>query len=120
MVTNPLALADIMGGSDPAAAKAARQEIERFAHAAGAPRAGSVQRRDAQKALSEIALSKRPRLVRAHAIRLLGLIGGREEDRLLGPLERDPEIGEDARPSPTCVREFTPTRSFAVLPICRR
>lgn len=94
---DPLALADTMGGADPVAAKAARVSLASFAHAAGAPNAGSGQRRETIKALTEIANSKRPRMVRAHALHLLGLIAGKGELRSLAPLERDPEVGEDAR-----------------------
>jgi hypothetical protein len=94
---SPVSLADIMASPDPATAKAAKLALEKLAHAAGAPRAGAVQRRETLQALREIALSKRPRLVRAHALRLLGLIGARPEAQALAPVERDPEVGEDAR-----------------------
>ena len=93
---NPVSLADAMGSPDPATAKAAKLALEKFTHAAGAPRAGAAQRRETLRALREIALSKRPRLVRAHAIRLLGLIGGKPEAQALAPLERDPELGDNA------------------------
>jgi hypothetical protein len=90
-------LADGMASADKATAKAAKLALEKLAHAAGAPRAGAGQRRETLRALSEIALSRRPRLVRAHALRLLGLIGGRAEEKVLASVERDPEVGEDAR-----------------------
>ncbi|MGC4044354.1 MAG: hypothetical protein QM758_11200 [Armatimonas sp.] len=98
---DPLALADTMGGSDLAAAKAARASLASFTHAAAAPNAGAGQRRETIKALTEIATSKRPRMVRAHALHLLGLVGGKGELRAIAPLENDPEVGEDARMATT-------------------
>jgi hypothetical protein len=86
-----------MGGPDPAAAKAAKAALTSFVHAASAPRTGAAQRRETLRALSAIVLSKRPRMVRAHAVYLLGLLGGKSEERALAPQERDPEIGEDVR-----------------------
>ncbi len=94
---NPISLADAMGSADPQAAKAAKLALEKFVHAAGAPRAGAAPRRETLRALSTVALSKRPRLVRAHALRLIGLLGGPGEAKTLAPLEKDPQLGDDAR-----------------------
>lgn len=87
-------VADAMASAHPAVSKAARLELERRVHAAARP--GS-DRRPTIGALRGIALAPRPRLVRAHALRLLGFIGDRRAERAIARLESDPEIGEDAR-----------------------
>ena len=86
-----------MGGSDKARAKAAKLALEQVAHNAARPGAPKAERQTTIAGLLEVARSSRPRLARAHALRLLGLIGGKVEERALSSLERDPEIGEDAR-----------------------
>ncbi len=96
-MTSLISLADAMASTDPQVAKAAKLALEKLAHAAGAPRASAAQRRETLRALSTVALSQRPRLVRAHALRLLGLIGGPGEVKALAPLEKDPQLGDDAR-----------------------
>jgi hypothetical protein len=95
--------ADQMGGPDPAAAKKAKAEMEQLVHLMLSPAPGkdwpegSVRARVADS-LAEIARSDRPRVVRAHAIHLLGFAAsGRRDEDTLKALEKDPQVGDDAR-----------------------
>lgn len=89
-------LADAMAGADPAAAVQATRALEKLAHNAARPGAPD-ERGQALAELKKLAISRRPRKVRAHALRLLGFVGDRGTERALAALERDPEVGEDAR-----------------------
>lgn len=89
-------LADQMSGSDSAASKAAKLELEVAAHAAAAPGQNAA-RVQAAKALVDVAKSNRPRLVRAHALRLIGFVGGKAEAGAIAGLAKHPEIGQDAK-----------------------
>jgi hypothetical protein len=96
-------LAELMGGADRAVAKTAREAMEALVHRSLAPVSGknrpdpAVRARTAA-ALREIAAaSARPRLVRAHALCLLGFAGdGSADEKALAALENDPELGDDA------------------------
>lgn len=92
-----LSLAETMASSDPVRAKAAKLAMAQQVHAACAPKKSSRDRAPLIKELLEIVSSPRPRLVRAHAARLVGYIGGKGEEVALGKAESDPEIGEDVR-----------------------
>jgi hypothetical protein len=95
-------LADLMGSADPAVAKAAKTAMERLVHLrlappAGTDRPGDIARATFADGLLEIARSPRPRLTRAHALHLAGFAGDRRHEKALGALEKDPQVGEDAR-----------------------
>lgn len=92
-----LSLADRMGGNNPVAAKAARLAMERAVHTACAPGASKGVRADILKELLAIVASQRPRMVRAHAIKLVGLIGRKSEDKPLARLANDPELKGDVQ-----------------------
>lgn len=89
-------LADQMSGTDPVASKAAKAELETYAHAAAAPGQNAA-RAQAAKALVEVAKSNRPRLVRAHALRLIGFVGSKADAAAVAGLTKHPEIGQDAK-----------------------
>lgn len=95
-------LADLMGSADPATAKAAKSAMERFVHQSLAPPAGKDHpdgraRSGVADALREIAASPRPRLVRAHALALLGFAGDGRDERAIAGMEPDPDLGQNAR-----------------------
>ena len=90
-------LADGMASPDKARAKLAKKYMEATVHDAARPDAPRAYRKKTIADLLAVIRSGRPRLVRAHALRLLGLIGGRSEEKLIAPLESDKEVGEDAR-----------------------
>jgi len=89
-------LADQMSGTDPVASKAAKAELETSAHAAAAP-GQKAARAQAAKALVDVAKSNRPRLVRAHALRLIGFVGSKADAAAVAGLTKHPEIGQDAK-----------------------
>ena len=89
-------LADQMSSTDPVASKAAKAELEIFAHAAAAP-GQKAARAQAAKALVDVAMSNRPRLVRAHALRLIGFVGSKADAAAVAGLTKHPEIGQDAK-----------------------
>lgn len=91
------ALADGMASSNKVIAKVAKKYMEETVHDAARPGAPKTYRKKTIADLLAVVRSNRPRLVRAHALRLLGLIGGKTEEKLLAPLEADREVGEDAR-----------------------
>lgn len=96
-------LAELMAGKDPAVAKAAKAAMEAVTHRALAPPPGKdrpdrAARERAAAALTEVVDSSHPRMVRAHALFLLGFAGdGAQHEKALALLEKDPEVGEDAR-----------------------
>jgi len=95
-------LADLMGGADPAVAKTARAGMETLVHRVRAPppgkdRGDGAARARTADALAQIARSSRPRMVRAHALYLLGFAGDGSHEKALAALEKDTEVGEDAR-----------------------
>ena len=89
-------LADQMSGADPVTSKAAKAELETSAHAAATPGQNAA-RAQAAKALVEVAKSNRPRLVRAHALRLIGFVGSKADAAAVAGLTKHPEIGQDAK-----------------------
>lgn len=89
-------LADQMAGTDPTSSKAAKLEMEISAHAAAAPGQGAA-RAQAAKGLVDVAKSNRPRLVRAHALRLIGFVGSKADAAAVAALSKHPEIGQDAK-----------------------
>ncbi len=88
-----------MSDPDKATAKMAKVAMERYVHAQGRPGANKNDRQSVIEGLMTVAKDRTAysRMARAHAIRLLGYIGGRGEERNLESLEKDPEIGENAR-----------------------
>jgi hypothetical protein len=89
-------LADQMSGSDSVTSKAAKLELEAAAHAAAAP-GQTPARAKAAKALVDVAKSNRPRLVRAHALRLIGFVGSKADASAVAGLSKHPELGQDAK-----------------------
>jgi len=89
-------LADQMSGTDPVSSKAAKHEMEVSTHATAAPGQGAA-RAKAAKALVDVAKSNRPRLVRAHALRLIGFVGSKADAAAVAGLTKHPEIGQDAK-----------------------
>ena len=92
-----LAFADGMASPDKAGAKRAKKYMDEIVHDAARPGAAASYRKQTIAHLLTVVRSQRPRLVRAHALRMLGLIGGKPESNALAPLEVDREVGEDAR-----------------------
>ena len=88
-------LADTMAGSDQVKAKAAMLQMAHDVHGAAAPGQPKAFRAALLKELLSIVASKRPRMVRAHAARLVGYIGGKANDRELGRFASDPELKAD-------------------------
>jgi len=89
-------LADQMSGPDSVTSKAAKHELEVAAHASAAPGQNAA-RTKAAKSLVDIAKSNRPRLVRAHALRLIGFVGSKADAAAVAGLTKHPEIGQDAK-----------------------
>jgi HEAT repeat protein len=96
-------LADLMSHSDKAIAKAAKTAMERLTHGVLKPAPGKDKpnsddgRGKAADQLVEIAMSSRPRMTRAHALYLAGFAGERMHEALVADLEKDKDVGEDAR-----------------------
>jgi hypothetical protein len=92
-------LANRMADPDKIKAKMAKVAMERLVHAQARPGANKKDRQSVNDGLLMVAKEEKnySRMTRAHALRLLGYIGGRGEERALGSLEKDPELGEDAR-----------------------
>lgn len=88
-------LGDLMGGPDPAAARAAQEALRRVAHNCGRPGAGR-ERAAAVRALMTLTQAGRPRHVRAEAIYLLGCLATSRETAPLRRLASDPDLGRDA------------------------
>lgn len=99
LTSQVLDLANRMADPDKIKAKMAKVAMERLVHAQARPTAIKKDRESVINGLLTVAKESKTysRMTRAHAIRLLGFIGGRGEERALGSLENDPEIGEDAR-----------------------
>ena len=90
-------LADLAAGEDKPIAKAAKKAMEDITHYAARPGARDEAATVAAELLHIAEAKPRPRMVRAHALYLLGFAG---DDRAIPGLTRllpDPEIGEDAR-----------------------
>jgi aconitase B len=94
-----LDLANRMADPDKVKAKMAKVAMERLVHVNARPGVNKNDRQSVNEGLLTVAKETRnhSRMTRAHAIRLLGYIGGGSEERALGSLEKDPELGEDAR-----------------------
>jgi hypothetical protein len=93
-----LSLADAMSGSDLVKAKAAKAAMAQQVHAACAPGVTGKLRAELLRELLTIILeSKRPRLVRAHAIALLGFLGSKGDDKTLARLASDPELKDNIK-----------------------
>lgn len=92
-------LANRMADSDKVKAKMAKVAMERLVHVQARPGANKDDRKSINQGLLTVAKDGKAysRMTRANAIRLLGFIGEGGEERALGSLEKDPEIGEDAR-----------------------
>jgi hypothetical protein len=97
-------LADYLAHPDKAIAKAARAAMERFVHSKMSPEKGKGRpnsgiRDTVAENLLAIAASSRPRIARAYALTLYGFAGNGSagEETILNTLEKDKEIGEDAR-----------------------
>ena len=90
-----LSLAEAMASSDPVKAKAAKREMERQIHDACRPGKPWRERDPHLKELTTLLEKRHPRLVRAHAARLIGYAGSKEEESALAKYEPDPEIGDD-------------------------
>jgi hypothetical protein len=91
-----------MGSPDPAIAKAAKAAMQRLVHLklaspAGTDRPDGGARTAVAESLLDIARSSRPRLVRAHALYLVGFTGDGRQEKTLSALENDPQVGENAR-----------------------
>lgn len=92
-------LANRMADPDKAKAKMAKVAMEKLVHVQARPDGNKKDRESVAKGLLSVAKDGNAysRMTRAHAIRLLGYIGAGSEERALGALEKDPEVGEDAR-----------------------
>lgn len=88
-------LADTMAGGDQVKAKAAMLQMAHDVHAAAAPGQPKAFRSALLKELLDIVASKRPRMVRAHATRLVGYIGSKADDKSLARFATDPELKAD-------------------------
>ena len=88
-------LADTMAGGDQVKAKAAMLQMTRDVHGAAAPGQPKAFRAALLKELLSIVASKRPRMVRAHAARLVGYIGSKADDKPLARFAADPELKAD-------------------------
>lgn len=89
-------LADAMMSADPVVSKAGKMDLEVAAHAAAAPGNGPV-RAVMASALVLVANSNRPRLVRAHALKLIGFVGAKAHATGISKLSNHPEIGQDTK-----------------------
>jgi hypothetical protein len=97
LAENILLVANGAASSDPATAKKARLFLEGIVHQYAAPNAPKNLQHSVAEALLTIAQdSQRPRMVRAHALRLLGFIGDKKHANALKPLLSDPQLSEDA------------------------
>jgi hypothetical protein len=90
-------LANLMAGSDPGAAKAAGNSLQRIVLNAGRPDNGRESGIACEKLAAIAADTKRPRTVRADAIRYLGCIGSGKAAATLAALLPDSTLREDAR-----------------------
>jgi hypothetical protein len=95
-------LADIMGGTEPSAAKSAKLAMERYVHQCLGPHPGKDRpdgkvRSAVAESLQTIVASARPRLVRAHALLLLGFAGDHRDEKSLTAMLTDAELGPNAR-----------------------
>jgi hypothetical protein len=96
-------LADLMANSDKAIAKAAKTAMDRLTHTVLTPAKGkdkpdsSGGRSKAADQLVEIAMSSRPRMTRSHALYLVGFAGEKMHESFVAELEKDKDVGEDAR-----------------------
>ncbi len=89
-------LGRVYGGSDPGAAKAAGEAINRIVHNAARPEAVKERGAAAQQLVRLIG-GEQPRQVRADALKLLGFVGGPGEVNAIAELLNVPAIREDAR-----------------------
>jgi hypothetical protein len=92
-----LSLADTMSGADLVKAKAAKAIMAQQVHAACAPGGSAKLRAELLRELMAIFTSKRPRLVRAHAIELIGFLGSKNDDKALARLAADPELKDNIK-----------------------
>ena len=89
-------LAELAASSDKGVALSATGAMEKIAHYAGRPGA-KIEAEKATREFLKVANSAHPRMVRANAINLIGMIG---DNRAIGGLVRlmkDMELREDAR-----------------------
>lgn len=89
-------LAEVCGGIDSGAAKAALEALQRIVHNAARPGAGGERLAAAQQ-LTKLIGGDQPHSVRADALKLLGCVGGPSEVTAIADLIHVPDIREDAR-----------------------
>ena len=92
-----LSLADTMSGSDLVKAKAAKAAMAQQVHAACAPGGTGKLRAELLRELMTILASKRPRLVRAHAVALVGFLGSKGDDKAIARFASAPELKDDIK-----------------------
>lgn len=92
-----LGLGDLMASPDKSIAKCAHGALEVVTHYAARGGSGSKEARDVTKMLLKLSDSTRPRMVRADALCLVGVVGDGRAVPVLVKLMADKEIREDAR-----------------------
>ena len=90
-------LGDLMASPDKSIAKCAHGALDVIAHYAARSGSGSMGAHDVTKALLKLSDSTRPRMVRADALYLVGMVGDGRAVPVLVKLMADKEIREDAR-----------------------
>jgi hypothetical protein len=86
----------VCAGTDPGAAKAAWEAVQRIAHNAARPGAAE-ERQSAARRLLALTAAEYPRQLRAGSLRLLGMVGGPAEVAAISDLLHVPSLREDAR-----------------------
>ena len=89
-----LPLADIMGGPDPTASRAAEECLKRIVHHEARP---GNSRKPAVAALEQTLTNNRPRKVRSLGLHLLGFLGDRSSVKAIVPVLSEPDLRENAR-----------------------
>ena len=89
-------LAELASSDDKGVALSATGAMEKVAHYAARPGA-KLEAEKTTRELLKVASSTHPRMVRANAMHLIGLIGGNQAVGGLARLMKDKELREDAR-----------------------
>ena len=89
-------LADLMASPDKSVAKGAKVALQNIAHYSARPGA-SKEAQAVTTALLKVADSTRPRMIRAEALNLVGVVGDGRAVPTLTKLLSDKEVREDAR-----------------------
>jgi len=103
-------LAEIMGGADPTASRAAEECLKRIVHHEARP---GNNRKPAVIALEQMITNNRPRKVRSLGLNLLGFLGDRSSVKAIIPVLSEPDLRENARmaleqiPDPAAERALT-------------